>query len=127
MFSLVTVLIIGAIILLYIFVIRDNSRWSVIALGNPNSFNNVSEFSDSRMHLNSNGTFTIELIRNDTPLLTGIGTWTRSGNTYTFNYLDKWINAGAQMIQLGPRAETYERTGMRIRFVDTEGNIFYWR
>jgi len=124
-FSLIAVLVIGAMILVYVFVIRDNTRWNLIEVGN--SAHSVSDFSNSRMHLYGNGVFTVEIIYNDTPMLTGTGTWVRDGNVYTFNYIDKWIRSGNQMIRLGQSTGTYNRVGQRIRFTDTHGNAFYFR
>ena len=123
--SLIAVLFIGGTILIYMFAIRDNTRWSLIAVGGGHQ---VSEFSNSRMHLFRNGTFTVEIIQGETPILSGVGTWLREGGTYVFSYTDKWIRSGGNMVGIGSQIEIYNRVGQRIQFTAHNiGITFYFR
>ena len=52
----------------------------------------VRDYRHSRLFLHDNGTFAIEIIfsggQEQQTLLVGIGTFTQSGNTFTFTYID---------------------------------------
>jgi len=91
----------------------------------------ASEYKDSRLFINNNDTFEIELIQTvgetKTILFTGIGTFTKSGGTYTFTYIDSYQRVDDTMIQQSEQWSKDYTTGSRNRVqFEFDGNSFYF-
>ena len=132
MFTLICVLMVGLMILIYLFFIRDTENRRVVAVTGGGAFSNrVEGWSDSFITMRDDGIFLIELVYrsgdSSTRVLTGIGRFESSGGRdnpiYTFTYIDKWLNQGGAFVQVAPVVMVYQRSGNRL-LITIEGTTF---
>jgi len=87
----------------------------------------------SRLYINSNGTFEMEIIEtigeDNEIMFTGIGTYKRNGNTYTFKFTDSYTNpartSGAGQLAKDEEIDLTRAKG-RLVFKSHWGISFYF-
>jgi len=130
---LIAVLVIGLGLGIYFLFIRDTDpSWRIRDIG-ASELVHHREYENSRLFIHSNGTFEIEILQkitgeNDRILFTGIGTYTRDGNTYTFTFIDSFtdtLHTGARQLERDETRPPYQVVGRRIRF-DSHWGISYY-
>lgn len=130
--SIILIIIIIVLGVYYIFLRKTDPAWRVKDVG-PRGIieHRTSEYKDSRLFIHSNNTFEIELIRtvgeSQIRLFTGIGTFTKSGKTYTFTYIDSYSRMEDVMIKQSEVWSKDYTSGSRSRIqFEFDGNSFYF-
>jgi len=113
----------------------SDPSWRVRQLGGEGILS-PRDYRSSRLFVNSNGTFEIEIIQtigeNDEIIFTGVGTYTKTRTTYTFTFTDSYTDSfiGPPLDNAAPYPVTrppYQISGRgRIQFISHWGGIFYF-
>jgi len=73
------------------FALRDPGK--KIVVGGDVEKRDVNDFKDSRLYLNNNNTFTVQIIYKDKVEFVGVGTYKKEKDNYTFYYYDLFYMA----------------------------------
>ena len=85
-FLITAIVIVVVVIILTIIILAPSDTGMRVREVGP-GIREVRDFENSRLRLHDNGTFEIEIVLyEDTRIFSGIGTWTRTGNTYEFYF-----------------------------------------
>ena len=125
---LIIIVIIICIGVYFIFFNKSDDSWRIKRIG-ADPIVNHRDYHTSRLWIHSNNTFEMEIIETigeDTQIIfTGVGTYTRTRNTYTFTFIDSYTNP-----LIGPtlpenQRPPYQVNKGQIRF-DSHWGISYY-
>jgi len=126
---LIIVIVVALCIGIYFLAFNDTDKsWRIRRIGNDGIVNHR-DYNTSRLWVHANNTFEIEIIEtigDGTEIIfTGVGTYTKSGSTYTFTYKDSYTNT-----RIGPTlpntVQQYQVKSGRIQFVSHWGISYHF-
>jgi len=138
--SLIIAIVITAVILVttvgLVLTFTQSDGMKVRALGHYDH-GKISEYTNSRLYLYSNGTFKVYIIHgNEESIFSGIGIYKKSGKTYQFTYIDAWVRIDDPAGVIFKRDDedkyidkmhTYNITSRsRIEFIDDNERRYYF-
>jgi len=137
----IVVILVAAAVTTSVLVFTSRDYMTIRAL-DPNDItqHRVRDYRNSKLWLHDNGTFAIQIILTqndeDTPILIGIGTFSRSGRTYTFTYTDLFrrITIGGNTVfrrdevtLLERPTFTFRRSNRRLEFRCPNYRSYFFR
>ena len=132
---LIIIIIIGVSVAAYfLFFRKTDPTMRVRRLGGEEIVDHrVADYRDSSLRIYPNGAFEIELIQTISDdekiiLFVGIGTYTKTGNAYTFTYIDSFSrNSAGELVrkQNYTPEDPYPIISGRVQF-DFQGVLFYF-
>ncbi|MCL2569691.1 MAG: hypothetical protein FWE16_00615 [Firmicutes bacterium] len=129
-------ILIGVGIAIYFIFFTMNRELGVIRISSPSDmYRQVDNTEGSRLLVERNGTFAIQIFYNGQSRFTGIGTHERSGGYIHFTFIDAWVAepSGEEFTMVQYPSFINETISFRVqgqrtvRFVDNHDNVFYFR